>query len=169
MVGRIRLSVSTASRTYELWEETHVTPFRTDFIRLGSVTTNRKNVLSGEQHAVGTDLVSTGPSRRVFVLTEWSHVGYSREFVGTVYCTYGQSNSTINRIVISSVGQCNSLHQSNKERYRKRCVKASGWCIEAQLIPSRKRLALRVTINLLFFFLHSFGICINTMLPEASF
>ena len=27
--GRIRLSVSTASRTYELSEETHVTPFRT--------------------------------------------------------------------------------------------------------------------------------------------
>ena len=26
--GRIRLSVSTASRTYELSEETHVTPFR---------------------------------------------------------------------------------------------------------------------------------------------
>ena len=27
--GRIRLSVSTASRTYELSEETHVAPFRT--------------------------------------------------------------------------------------------------------------------------------------------
>ena len=27
--GRIRLSASTASRTYELSEETHMTPFRT--------------------------------------------------------------------------------------------------------------------------------------------
>ena len=29
------------------------------------------------------------------VLKEGCHVGYSREFVGTVYCTYGQSNTTI--------------------------------------------------------------------------
>ena len=29
------------------------------------------------------------------VLREECHVGYSREFVGTVYCTYGQSNTTI--------------------------------------------------------------------------
>ena len=28
------------------------------------------------------------------VLTEGCHVGYSREFVGTVYYTYGQSNAT---------------------------------------------------------------------------
>ena len=31
--GRIRLSVSTASRTYELLEETYVTPFRTYIFR----------------------------------------------------------------------------------------------------------------------------------------
>ena len=69
-----------------------------DFIRLGSVTTNRKNELTGEQLAVGTDSrsVSTGPSRMFSVLTEGCHVGYSREFVGTVYCTYGQSNTPIN-------------------------------------------------------------------------
>ena len=67
-----------------------------DFIRLGSVTTNRKNGLTGEQLAVCTDTrsVSTGPSRMFSVLTEGCHVGYSREFVGTVYCTYGQSNTT---------------------------------------------------------------------------
>ena len=29
------------------------------------------------------------------VPTVGCHVGYSREFVGTVYCTYGQSNTTI--------------------------------------------------------------------------
>ena len=29
------------------------------------------------------------------VLREECHVGYSREFVGTVYCTYGESNTTI--------------------------------------------------------------------------
>ena len=67
-----------------------------DFIRLGSVTTNRKNGLTGEQLAVGTDSrsVSTEPSRMFSVLTEGCHVGYSREFVGTVYCPYGQSNTT---------------------------------------------------------------------------
>ena len=32
------------------------------------------------------------------VLTEGCHVGNSRDFVGTVYCTYGQSNTTNNRI-----------------------------------------------------------------------
>ena len=43
-IGRIRLSVSTASRTYELSEETTWHPsVRTNFIRLGSVSTNRKN------------------------------------------------------------------------------------------------------------------------------
>ena len=59
---------------------------RTDFIRLGSVTTNRKNRLTGEQLAVGTDSwsVSTRPNRMFSVLTEGCHVGYSREFVGTV-------------------------------------------------------------------------------------
>ena len=92
--GRIRLPVNTASRTYELSQKTHV---RCDFIRLGSVTTNRKNGLAGEQLVVGTDSrsVSTGPSRIFSVLKEGCHVDYSREFVGTVYCTYGQSNTTI--------------------------------------------------------------------------
>ena len=52
-------------------------------------TTNRKNGLTGEQLAVGkgSRSVSTGPSRMFSVLTEGCHVGYSREFVGTVYCT----------------------------------------------------------------------------------
>ena len=70
---------------------------RTDFIRLGSVTTNRKNGLTGEQLTVGrgSRSVSIGPSRMFSVLTEWCHVGYSREFVGTVCCTYEQSNTTI--------------------------------------------------------------------------
>ena len=64
-----------------------------DFTRLGSVTTNRKNVLTGQQLAVGTDSrsVSTGPSRMFSALTEGCHMGYSRKFVGTVYYTYGQS------------------------------------------------------------------------------
>ena len=52
--------------------------------------------VTGQQLAVGTDShsVSTGPSRMFSVLTEGCHVGYSWEFVGTVYCTYGQSNTT---------------------------------------------------------------------------
>ena len=40
----------------------------------------------------------TGPSRMFSVLTEGCHVGYFREFVGTVYCTYGQSNTTNNSL-----------------------------------------------------------------------
>ena len=70
---------------------------RTNFIRLGSVTTNRKNGLTGEQLAVGTDSssVSTGPSWTFSVLTEVCHVGHSQEFVGTTCSTYGQSNMTI--------------------------------------------------------------------------
>ena len=95
--GHIRLSVSTASRTYELSEDTHVTHFvRTDFIGLGFVTTDRKNGLTEDQLAVVTDSrsVSTGPSRMFSILTEGCHVGDSREFVGTVCCTYGQSNTT---------------------------------------------------------------------------
>ena len=54
----------------------------TDFIRLGSVTTNRKNGLTGEQLVVGTDSrsVNTGPSRMFSVLTEGCLVVYSRKF-----------------------------------------------------------------------------------------
>ena len=91
-IGRIGLSVSrqsvpTNSRKRPTWHPS----VRTYFIRMGSVTTNRKNGLTGEQLAVGTDSrsVSTGASRMFSVLTEGCHVGYSREFVGTVYCTYG--------------------------------------------------------------------------------
>ena len=90
--ARLHISVvvfdCTASRTYELSEVTHVTPFHTCRFH-ATVTTNRKNGLTGEQLAAGTDSrsVSTGPSRMFSVPTEGCHVGYSREFVGTVYCT----------------------------------------------------------------------------------
>ena len=68
-----------------------------DFIRLGSVTSNRKNGLTGEQLAVCADArsISTGLSRMFSILTEGCHMSYSREFVGTVYYTYGQSNTTL--------------------------------------------------------------------------
>ena len=93
---------------------------RTDFIGLGSVTINRKNGLTWEQLAVGTDswFVSTGPSRMFSILTEGCHVGYSLEFVGTVYCTYRYSRirpmMTVYRLailrpvsyVITSRGRC---------------------------------------------------------------
>ena len=94
MIGHIRLSVSTTNHTYELskWPAWHSFA-RIDFIRLGSVTTNRKNGLIGEQFAVGTEsrFVSTGPSRMFTLATKGYHVGYSREFVDTVYCADGQS------------------------------------------------------------------------------
>ena len=57
------------------------------FHSTGLCNIKTKNGLTGEQLAVGTDSrsVSTGPSRMFSVLTEGCHVGYSREFVGTVY------------------------------------------------------------------------------------
>ena len=87
----VQQAVPTNSRKRPTWHPS----VRTDFIRLGSVTTNRKNGLTREQLAVGTDSrsVSTGSSQMFSVLTEGCHVGYSREFAGTVYCTYGQSNT----------------------------------------------------------------------------
>ena len=47
--------------------------------------------------AVGSDSrsVSTAPSQMFSVASEEYHVGYSREFVDTVYCAYGQSDTTI--------------------------------------------------------------------------
>ena len=89
---QVQQAVPTNSRNRPTWHP----PVRVDFIRLGSVTTDRKNGLTGEQLAVVTDSrsVSTGRSRMFSVLTKGCHVGYSREFVGTVYCTYGQSNTT---------------------------------------------------------------------------
>ena len=56
---------------------------RTDFIPLGSVTTNRKNGLTGEQLVAGT-ADSRSVSRKFSVLTEGCHVRYSWEFAGTV-------------------------------------------------------------------------------------
>ena len=96
-IGRIGLSVSKAVLTNS-WKRPTWHPYvRTDFIRLGPVATNRENGLTGEQLVVGADSrsVSTRPSQVFSVFTEGCHVGYSREFVGTVYCTYGQSNTTI--------------------------------------------------------------------------
>ena len=37
------------------------------------------------------------------VLTEGCHVGYSRQFVGAVYCTYGQTNTTSVTLVTSGL------------------------------------------------------------------
>ena len=67
-----------------------------DFIPLGSVTTNPKNKLTGEQLAIGTDIwfVSTVPSWMCSIAMEGCHVGYSHTFIGMVYCTDGQSNTT---------------------------------------------------------------------------
>ena len=70
---------------------------RMNFIRLGSVTADRENGLTGEQLAVGTDsrFVSVGPRRVFSVLAGGCHVGCSRGFVGAVCCAYGRSNTTI--------------------------------------------------------------------------
>ena len=96
---------------------------RTDFIRLGSVTTNRKNGLAGKQFALATDTrsVSTRPSRMFSVLTEGWHVGYSREFVGTAYCTYWQSNTTIILTIGNSEQHNLMIHVSFRVGRRKNC------------------------------------------------
>ena len=63
--GRIWLSVGTASCTYKLSKVSMWHPSAwIDFIRLGSVTINRKNGFTEEHLAVNTDLrsVNTGPS-----------------------------------------------------------------------------------------------------------
>ena len=67
----VRQAVPTNPRKRPTWHPS----VRTDFMRLGSVTTNRKNGYTGEQHGVGTDSgsVSTGPSRMLSVLTEGCH------------------------------------------------------------------------------------------------
>ena len=67
-IGRIELSVSTASSTYELSEVTHLAPFCTYKFHSTGLCNYRKNGLTQEQLAVGTDSrsKSTGPSRSVF-------------------------------------------------------------------------------------------------------
>ena len=66
----------------------------TDSIRLGSVALDHKNGLAGAKLALGTDSwsISTGSSRMLSVPTEGCHMGHSREFIGTLYITYGQAN-----------------------------------------------------------------------------
>ena len=102
-----------------------------DFIRLDSVTTNRKNGLTGEQLAVGNDSrsVSTGLSLMFSVATEGCHVRYSREFVGTVYCTIAdtirRSNTTkhnkwghqLSRLFIKD-SKSTSVYSSSKQSGR---------------------------------------------------
>ena len=101
MSCHIRLSASTASRTYELSEETHVTPFRTyRFYSTGLCNYKPQGQTYRKTFAVGRSsrFISTGPSRMFSVLMEGCHVGYSREFIGWVYCTCGQLNMTIGSI-----------------------------------------------------------------------
>ena len=65
--------------------------------RTGLCNCKPKERTQGKQLVVGTGprSVSTGPSGMFSVATEGYHVGYPREFVGTFYGTYGQSNTTI--------------------------------------------------------------------------
>ena len=101
--GRIRLSVSTASRTYELSEGTHVTPFRKyGNIWLGPVLTDREFVPTANYSPVSPFLrfVVTEHNRMKSVCTEGCHMGLFRESVGTACCTYGQSNATIGKQIL---------------------------------------------------------------------
>ena len=61
----------------------------------------------GRPHMLYTRVFWIGPSRMFSVLTEGCHVGYSREFVDTVYCSYGQSNKTYSSGLILGLRQAN--------------------------------------------------------------
>ena len=115
----IRPFVSTVNRTYKLPRTTCHPSIRADFIRLGSVTANRKNGLTGEQLAVGTDSrsVGTGSSRILSVLMEGCHVGlfprvrtYGSLYLRTVEygqwvrtCTKFCSSDSVTALNLSSV------------------------------------------------------------------
>ena len=97
-IGRIRLSVSTVNRTYELSGITHVTSLSTEStenIRLGPVLTDRESIPTATCSPVSPFLrfVVTEPSRMKSIRTEGCHVGLFRVFVGTACCNYGQSNT----------------------------------------------------------------------------
>ena len=94
--GRIRLSVSTVNRTYELSGITHVTPFRKYGKHSTGTSTYSEPVptASCSPESPFLRFVVSEPSRMKSVRTEGCHVGLFREFVGTACCTYGQSNTT---------------------------------------------------------------------------
>ena len=97
-IGRIRMSISTVNRIYELSVITHVTllhKYRQQhstgpsiyrpWVHTCSKLFCRKSVLT---------ICSYKPSRMKSVCTEGCHVGRFREFIDTACCTYRQSNTT---------------------------------------------------------------------------
>ena len=96
--GRIRLSVSTVNRTYELSGITHVTPFRKYEKHLTGPSTYgpwvRIPTASFSPVSPFLRFSVTESSRMKSVRTEGCHVGLFREFVVTASCTYTQSNTT---------------------------------------------------------------------------
>ena len=96
--GGIRLSVSTVNSTYELSGVTHVIPFRIfgkTFDCAQYLQTDRESIPRCSPVSPFLRFVVTELSPTKSISTERCHVGHSREFVGTVCCTYGQSNATI--------------------------------------------------------------------------
>ena len=94
--GRIRLSISTASRTYELWEETHVTPFRT-YIFHSTELCNYKTQEQTYRTSCRYGLTVRNYWARSNVFRTYGTLSrglFLRVCIGTVYCTYGQSNTT---------------------------------------------------------------------------
>ena len=95
--GRIRLSVSTVNRTYDLLRITHVTPFpkyrkhSTGPSTYGPWARTYSKLFSCEPILT----VCSYGAQSNEICTEGCHVGLFREFVGTACCTYGQSNTTI--------------------------------------------------------------------------
>ena len=98
ITGRIRLSVSTVNRTYELSGITHVTSFRKygkhstgpstygPWVRTYSKLFSSKSVL--------TVCSYRAQSNEIHAYGRVSHGSIPRVRIGTACCTYGQSNTT---------------------------------------------------------------------------
>ena len=108
--GRIRLSVRTVNRTYELSGIIRVTPFRKyENIWLGPELTDRESEPTACCSPVSPFLrfVVTEPSRMKSVRTEGCHEGLFREFDG-------QSNTTSEVVCYSGGWYCSYSGESLK-------------------------------------------------------
>ena len=88
-------------------------------MRLGPVLTDHESVPEASCSTVSPFLrfVATEPSRMKSVRTEGCHVGLFREFIGTAYCTYGQSTTTSRiRLPVSTASSTNELSEMESVR-----------------------------------------------------
>ena len=92
----------------------------TENIRLGPVLTDCESVPTAIWSPVSPFLrfVVTMPSRMKSIRTERCHMGLSREFVGTAWCTYGQSNTTKGRCM----HMCGATEYGLTRKHQRNCI-----------------------------------------------